>query len=165
MSFVGGRLQLQAGRLFHQWGEVSHLWTLAISQNIISQILMSQIVWSQIHTVLHKTELNSNPKFTYSIFHHHHYHHHHHQDPPQAIGSRLAAILANDSPEQEPVCRHDQTFHDPVGLYVTDILSLWPITRYREFEYIASSFFKFSCFEWDPMIITIIIFLFNSSWF
>ena len=55
--------------------------------------------------------------------HHHHYHHYHHS-PPQAIGSRLAAILANDSPEQEPVCRLDQIFHDPVGLDVTDISSL-----------------------------------------
>ena len=100
------------------------------------------------YCVLHKTELNSNPKFSYYLphdhhphnppsegpSHHHHRHHHHHNNYhhhrlPQAIGSRLAAILANDSPEQEPVCRRDQTFHDPVGLYATYTSSLWPLTR------------------------------------
>ena len=98
------------------------------------------------HTVLHKTELIApqnilsfrpmiiiptiiphdyyphDPPPEGPSHHHHRHHHHHHQDPPQAIGSRLAAILANDSPEQEPVCRLDQTFHDPVGLYVSDYI-------------------------------------------
>ena len=37
--------------------------------------------------------------------HHHHQHHQHHFDHDQAVGNRLASILANDSPEQEPV-RH-----------------------------------------------------------
>ena len=54
----------------------------------------------------------------------------------------------------------DQAFHDPVGLDVTDISSLWPIARYCGFRFIEYNLFR-KCFEWDPKIIMIIIFMFN----